>query len=609
MSGRFGRLSTPSHPALRRALPSVAVIVAYFVIALVAFWPALSGFSVRIFGNEGDFVEAIWFIGWPAHALVHGLNPFFTHVLNVPFGVNLAQNTEAPLLGWVTAPISLLFSPQVAANLLLLVGMPLSATAAFVVLRRWAVWLPAAGLGGLMYGFSTYMVAQAQGHPQLMVEPLPPLIALTLVSILQGRGNPRRLGIALGLLVTAQYLISPELLAIVAIFAVVAVACVAVRHPTQVPALARAAARPVGLALAIIAVCLAYPVWMLLAGPQHVSGPTIPLSNPFHNDLLSFVVPGPLNKVTLGMKSLETRVLGYNDSTEAGGYIGIPVLILAGIFAWTSRRRARTQLAVVLFLVAVVLSLGPTLTLNGRLTSVRLPFWVLAHFPLLRDILPGRISFVAAGFLGAVIAFGLDDLRRAPADGDALGAARQDRRRYASVVGAALVLVALVVTQLPKWPYATDRMPALSASVTRVVPARDPVAITYPYDTASVTEPMFWQADDGFRFQLLGGYVYIRGPHDTGAIYPARMNPPGLQQFLTAQGGNPDLYGRPPPLGPALVATTRATIAKYHIRLVIVDAGYRGAGPVIRLFTEALGPPRVVGPVVVWADWPHAPKR
>jgi peptidoglycan/LPS O-acetylase OafA/YrhL len=101
--------------------------------------------------------------------------------------------------------------------------MPVSATAAFVVLRRWQVWSPAAALGGLLYGFSPYMVGQSRDHIELIFVPLPPFIALTVVSILQRRGSPLRLGIQLGLLVTAQYLISPEITAIVGVLTVAAV--------------------------------------------------------------------------------------------------------------------------------------------------------------------------------------------------------------------------------------------------------------------------------------------------------------------------------------------------------------------------------------------------
>jgi peptidoglycan/LPS O-acetylase OafA/YrhL len=67
------------------------------------------------------------------------------------------------------------------------------------------------------------MVGQSRDHIELIFVPLPPFIALTVVSILQRRGSPLRLGIQLGLLVTAQYLISPEITAIVGVLTVAAV--------------------------------------------------------------------------------------------------------------------------------------------------------------------------------------------------------------------------------------------------------------------------------------------------------------------------------------------------------------------------------------------------
>ena len=78
--------------------------------------------------------------------------------------------------------------------------------------------------------------------------------------------------------------------------------------------------------MAVVAVLLAYPAWMMLAGPQHISGTTFPTVNLYHNDLFDFVVPGPLQKVSLGMRSLGNRLTAGLGPTEADGYIGVPVL-------------------------------------------------------------------------------------------------------------------------------------------------------------------------------------------------------------------------------------------------------------------------------------------
>ena len=83
-------------------------------------------------------------------------------------------------------------------------------------------------------------------------------------------------------------------------------------------------------------------------------------------------------------------------------------------------------------------------------------------------------------------------------------------------------------------------------------------------------------------------------------LFPARMHPDGLQRFLTEQEGSA-LYGPSPARGPALVATTKETLAAYHVSLVVVDRATRGSGAVDDLFTAALGPPRASsGPFVAW---------
>ena len=599
--------------ALRKMLPSVVVVVVYLLIGIVAFWPVFPGISQRLFSADSDFTQSVWFLSWVPHALAHGLNPFFSNAIFVPTGVNLAQSTESPLLGLITAPFALLLNPVVRANLLMVLSMPVSATAAFVVLRRWKVWGPGAALGGLIYGFSPYMVAQGLGHVELIFVPVPPVIALTVVSIMQRSGSPRRLGIQLGLLVVAQYLISPEVLATVGIFTIAAVACVAISRRAKIAELARTVSEPVGIALVLAAALLAYPVWMMLAGPQHLTGAALSITNGYHNDLFNFVAPGPLQRVSLGMRSLGMRLDSGSNTTEAGGYIGIPLLILTGILVWLSRRSPRTQLTAVLLLGAALLSLGPYLAVDSHLTRIPLPFLLLDHLPLLDNILPIRISFEVGACIAALIAFGLDDIRRASARGNQYGAARRRRtQRWESVVFVGATLAVLVVTQLPQWPYVAPPATVLPASLLQAVPAGDPVAITYPYDTLFNMHPMLWQAEGGFSFRLLGGYAYHPGSSGHATDLPSPMSPRGLQQFLASgsAGFYGESFGPALPVSPELVATTRTSLSKYDVRLVIVDRSMSGSGPVMELFDDAIGPPTLsAGQFSMWADWHGRPSH
>ena len=339
-------------------------------------------------------------------------------------------------------------------------------------------------------------------------------------------------------------------------------------------------------------VFLAYPIWLFVAGPQHFTGPAWPANNAFHNDLFSFVVPGPLQRTSLGLQAVGARLAGAGDATEAGGYVGVPVILIAGYLAWRARRTLRMQLAVLLTLVAAVLSLGPFLAVNGHLTRFPLPFWVFDHLPLLDDIIPERINLEVAAGLAAVMAFGLDDLWRA-------------RRRHAVpsrrvLATAGIILVAVVVTQLPRWPpntyYAAQPASVLPAAIKDAIPGGDPVAITYPYASFPSLQPMIWQAEVGFRFRLLGGYAFR--PNVDGATieypafieYPAPMSPPQLQQFLGREE-HADAFGQPEPIGPGLVDSAREAIERYHIRMVIVDGSAAGGGQVATLFKQLLGSP------------------
>ncbi len=383
---------------------------------------------------------------------------------------------------------------------------------------------------------------------------------------------------------------------------IVALACIAIRRRGNVSQLIRALAVPVGVSLLLAAVVLVYPVWMLLAGPQHFTGPTRGTVQIYYNDLLNSVVPGPMQRVSLGMGSTGARLLS-GDTVETGGYIGVPVLILTCYLSWRSRRSPRTQLAVILLLVAAVLGLGPHLAVDGRLSQIPLPFLMLDHLPLLENLLPARMALEVGAFLAALIAFGLDDMHRDPA-----GIAEPGRRRRRSAILTAVTLAVLVVTWLPQWPYVRSQTVNMPAVVARAVPPGDPVVLTYPFPTVVIgMQAMMWQAEDDFKFRLIGGYSYH--PTSSGAPYPSLMRPSEVQQFLTASSGCP-LCGSAMPVSPQVVASTRTFLSRYHVRMVVVDRSVGNSGPVMELFNDALGHPKIsVDHFAVWVDWHGVPKH
>jgi hypothetical protein len=603
------RLGERSGANRRSFVPALCVLAGYALLGVIAFWPVATGITSRLNGPpNSDSILFVWFIGWVPHALAHGLNPLFSNALLVPHGVNLAENTSSAFLGLVSAPLTLLFGPTVSSNLIMMSAMPMSAAAAFIVLRMWKVWLPAAALGGLLYGFSPYMVSESIAHPELTFIPIPPLIALTIVRIFQRKGSPGWLGVTLGLLVVVQFLISQEVIAIVAVLCVAALVIVGVRHPRGVGDMVRVAWRPSGVALVVAGALMAYPVWLMVAGPQHFTGTTFPLDNAFHNDVLSLIAPSHMQRFSLGLRSLGNR-LTVGPETETVGYVGIPLVLLTAVIAWRSRRSPRMQLTAALLVLAALLSFGPHLGIDGHRTSVPGPFLLIAHLPFLANILPSRFSFATDALFAAIVAFGLDDLRLAggSAPRNAHARARSTVPGRTAVLLTSAVAAVTVITLFPNWPYTTQSAQALPQSVRARVPAGDPVAITYPFDTTFLTQPELWQADDGYAFKLLGGNAYHPDAAGKPTLSPEMMEPDGLQRFLLHEQGSTVVGGGSPITIPTS-ATTRSALALNHVRLVIVDRSEPNSDAVVQVFTSALGPPDVVsGQFSVWTGTSVAP--
>ena len=222
---------TPDRGSARAALaPTMAVMALYLLIAVALNWDAWSEGAASHMQAGADQFTTAWFLRWLPFALLHGHNPLYTDFGNYPFGVNLLNNTSVPLLGLAGAPVTLLFGPIATSNTLSTLALAGSAAAGYCFARRWTEWRPAAFTAGLLYGFSPYEIAESNGgHLNLTFVVLPPLILLAVHQVIMGREETGRgRGIALGLLVTAQFFISSEILVSTVIIGACCVAAAAV---------------------------------------------------------------------------------------------------------------------------------------------------------------------------------------------------------------------------------------------------------------------------------------------------------------------------------------------------------------------------------------------
>jgi hypothetical protein len=596
--------AVPRHHQRRVIALCIAV---YVIVAIAVFWPAPPWDTSRLPnvpfapGGFGDPAQMTWFLAWVPYALGHGLSLFQTGFLDYPLGVNLADNTSAPLLGLLVSPVTVLLGPIAAFNILLRLAFASSATSMFLVLRNWCRW-PAAFVGGLAYGFGPYMVTQGQSHLNLVFAPLPPLIVWCLYELLfEQRRRPLRMGVLLGVLAGAQVLISPELLGLLVVVVALGLLGLAVVDRGDLSHRFGHLLRAAGPALAVFLIIDGWYFWCLLIAPGHLVGTVMPTHalQLYQADLYGPFIPTLNEALTLyRLWGISWRFV-FGDLSENSTYLGIPAVILLAYFAVRWRKDRIVVFSAILAFVALVLSLGSPLTINRHVTRVRLPEALLAHVPIFDNIVPARFSFVVWLFAVIALTIGGDRLVRTIADRSSLGWSASLGRASGAVT--LLLAVAFIVPRLP-FETAAATYPPDTKTTLDAIPSGT-VVLTYPFATSLDTEAMSWQADDEMRFRIIGGYATLQagrtglpvGPDfpKFGMEYEPLLGQPFIQEYLVAHQYNrlENLFYA---VAPANVNPRPALcrfLATYHVGAVIFWNHGVNPAPVKALFLADLGTP------------------
>jgi hypothetical protein len=352
--------------------------------------------SKLLAANDLDPSAYLWFFAWWPHALLNGLDPFYTELIFVPDGYNLAWVTSMPGPSQLLSPVTLALGPEITFNLISFAAPALAAWTAFLLCRHLTGSVPASLVGGYVFGFSPYMLSQLRGAPQLALVALVPVIALLVLRHVQGSLPDRRFVLALTATLTAQILTSTEILATALLFgALVMLAAYALYG--ELRARLRRTALLCGAALggtALLASPLLYNVFF-----RERTLPEQALTD-FPADLLSFLVPGPL------VAAAPERVGAMQPSWATGpAYLGPPLLALLAAFAVRYRRDRRALLVLVAFAVPAVAALGTYLHVGGTDTGIPMPWLAFDSLPLLRYAIPLRFpafAFLAAGVAAAM---------------------------------------------------------------------------------------------------------------------------------------------------------------------------------------------------------------
>lgn len=586
------------------ALGAVVPGVMYLALASALYWPISPFDSRHVVGDCacGDAFQQAWFLHWASFALGHGHNPLFSTYLNAPDGVNLAVNTSMPLLGILGWPLTAISNSIAAYNFLLRLGLALSALSMYLVLRAYVRSRAAALVGGLLFGFSPYMLVEGQLHVFLVFLPfLPPLIPLIDRWLVRADRSPYRCGALVGLLLGLEMLISAELVAVFLIFAVIALVPLAIRHHDLVRSRLPLLVRGLGAATAIGLLIGGYVPWMLVAGPQRPVGPPHLVADldSYHADLLSLILPSrpQLLRPPLLHDVAEQFVRGIVH--ENGFYLGIPLLVLVTVGAVRLRRHALALSFATLGGISFVLSLGTHLTVANHVTTIPLPLAAITRVPLLQEVGPTRFALSIQLAASVLLALVLDRvLQRPTLDG---------RRRPVALIG--LSLVALVPLMPPGFIHSLSvRVPGyFSSNAVTEIPDRS-IVLPYPYPYYTANDPMLWQTASNMRFRILGGEVYAPSPSHLSTNYPHGDLPPRLWAVLLRAGnGGPGQPGarrwRTPSAAQrvGLVSDLRSYVASHSVAAMVVLAEGTQGRWVAALTASAFGAPTSIhGHVSVW---------
>jgi hypothetical protein len=431
----------PAAPVRRRRFgrAELVTVLCYLGLGVLVMWPLWRDpAGVKLVGSLEDQYFNEWNLAYAAHVLTDGANPLFTTLMNPPAGANIMANTSNLGLGFVLAPVTLVFGPAVTLVLALTLGLAGTATAWYWVLSRWLLPADTAGtviaaVAGGLIGFSPSLVGHAGGtHLQFVSQFLLPLIVWRVTRLAE---RPVREGLIIGLLVTYQLFLGEEILMMAAMAVAVLVAVRLADRPRVAWTTVRRFLAGSAVTTATVLGLAGYPLWTQFFGPQSYTGiewsmaPGTPL-------------PGWTAYSTESLAGGQWQTEFALNGAEQNGFLGWAVVGLAIAAAvWLWRRSGTARALTVTAITFVLLAAGPRIIWAGE-RGIPGPWRPLAPLPIFESILPARFALMAIPCMVVLLALAAHRLtQRFP----------HRNARVALVVVAAIALVPIAPTPATVW--------------------------------------------------------------------------------------------------------------------------------------------------------------
>jgi hypothetical protein len=375
-------------------------------------------------------------------------------------------------------------------------AMTFNAFLAFLLCREISGCTRGAIIGGWIFGFSPYVMAELMGRPNVYCVWWIPWIVLLAVRYLKGQTSALRACLWITMLLILLFFTSLELFAtcLLAMAVMVLAATISYTKVADRRALIRISVILV-LATASAVVLLSPYLFAIVLTKSGVNGGPVHVATDFSADLANVIIP--TQTTWLGgrlMLPLSQHFCGFLP--EQSAYLGLPVLLIVLIFTWEFRAKPLRRFLLLAWGIMILLSLGPFLTVAGTDLPLALPWVIIERLPPFDWALPARLSVYVDLITAVIIAVWI------------AGNARSYIRLGLGLL-AVISLFPSVLTGMwmchPKNPrfFRDD----LCKQVLR--PNENLVLLPYGINGDS----MLWQAETDFYFRMAGGYMELAGPY------------------------------------------------------------------------------------------------
>ncbi|RLC79206.1 MAG: hypothetical protein DRI61_08425 [Chloroflexi bacterium] len=409
----------------------------YSIFAALLTWPLLPHFFICVPGDGGDDPALTWNLWWVKYALLDlRTNPFDCRYMFYPIGINLAFYTLTVLNAILSIPLQFTFGLIPASNLILLSSFILSAFGMHLLTlmllregisaqRAWPTrasphW--AATLAGIIYGFASCKLFYASlGQFNIASSQWIPFFVLFLIRMGQHPGRKRYVLLAALFLIFQAWAEMTFASFLIILTALYALWVLVTEHNRKALSFLASLMLMLGLFALGISPMLAAMVPDLIAeGDFFVRGTGF--ADVFSADVMGFFLPTRLHPL---LGRIVDRFPFPHDKGQHL-YPGYATLILALLGLWKARgtlrlkpplprdkagRQKRLSLYLIFFAFAALfftlLSLGPSLRVNGHDTGVPLPFIILQKLPFFKgNRYPGRYNVMVMLCLAPLAARG-----------------------------------------------------------------------------------------------------------------------------------------------------------------------------------------------------------